>query len=105
MNATSWLLWGFVATVVLTVMMVASQALRLTRMSIPFVLGAIFTPDRDRAVLVGFGLHLVIGWLFSLLYVATFHSWGLATWWAGAAIGAVHAAFVLTGGVVLLPSL
>ena len=49
-------------------------------------------------------MHLINGWLFSLVYVAAFHAWGLATWWAGAAIGVVHSAFVLTAGLSLLPA-
>jgi len=105
MNWGSWLLWGFVATLVLTTAMAGSQGLRLTRMSIPYMLGAMFTPSRDRAKLVGLGVHLLNGWIFSLLYVAAFHAWGLATWWAGAAIGFVHAAVVLTVGMRLLPGL
>ena len=44
-----------------------------------------FTPNRDRAKLVGFVVHLVNGWMFSLLYVAAFHAWGRASWWLGAA--------------------
>jgi uncharacterized membrane protein YagU involved in acid resistance len=69
------------------------------------MLGAMFTPSRDRAKLIGLGVHVLNGWLFSLLYVAAFHEWGRATWWAGAAIGVVHAAFVLTAGMRLLPGL
>jgi uncharacterized membrane protein YagU involved in acid resistance len=105
MNWASWLLWGFVATLVLTTIMAGAQGLRLTRMSRPYMLGAMFTPSRDRAKLIGFGAHLLNGWLFSLLYVAAFHEWGRATWWTGAAIGVVHAAFVLTAGMRLLPGL
>jgi hypothetical protein len=105
MNWGSWLLWGFVATVVLTTLMSASQGLRLTRMSIPYMVGTIFTADRDRAKLVGFIVHLADGWLFSLAYVAAFQSWHRATWWLGATIGFVHAAFVLTAGMRILPGL
>jgi uncharacterized membrane protein YagU involved in acid resistance len=105
MNWGSWLLWGFVATLALTTVMAGSQGLRLTRMSIPYMLGAMFTPSRDRAKLIGFGFHVLNGWLFSLLYVAAFHAWGQATWWAGLAIGFVHAAFVLTVGMRLLAGL
>jgi hypothetical protein len=104
-NWTSWLLWGFAATVVLTTWMSTSQGLHLTRMSIPYLLGTILTPDRDRAKLLGFLVHLLNGWAFSLLYVAAFQSWHRATWWLGAAIGLVHAAFVLTAGMRLLPGL
>ena len=105
MNWGSWLLWGFVATLILTTIMAGSQGLRLTRMNLPYMLGAIFTPSRDRAKLIGLGVHVVNGWLFSLLYVAAFHAWDRATWWAGAAIGLVHVAFVLTAGMRLLPGL
>ena len=64
MNLSSWLLWGFVGTLVLTTVMSASQGMRFTRMSLPYMLGTIVTPDRDRAKLFGFLLHLVNGWLF-----------------------------------------
>ena len=105
MNWGSWLLWGLVATVILTTVMAGRQGLRLTRMNLPYMLGTIFTADRDRATMAGLGMHLLNGWLFSLLYVAAFHQWHMATWWNGAAIGLVHAAFVLTAGMRLLPSL
>ena len=104
MNWGGWLLWGFVATLVMTTIMAGSQGLRLTRMNMPYMLGAMFTPSRDRATLIGVGIHVLNGWLFSLLYVAAFHAWGQTTWWGGAAIGFVHAAFVLTVGMRLLPA-
>lgn len=105
MNWASWLLWGFVGTLVLTTLMAGSQGMRLTRMNLPYMLGTIFTPNRDRAKLIGFGVHVIMGWLFSLLYIAAFHAWGRATWWMGAAVGFVHAAFVLTAGMRLLPGM
>jgi hypothetical protein len=105
MNVGSWLLWGFVATVVLTTVMAGSQGLRLTRMSLPYMLGTMFTPSRDRAKLLGFGVHVMNGWLFSLLYVAAFEAWGRAGVLRGAGIGLVHAAFVLTAGMRILPGL
>jgi uncharacterized membrane protein YagU involved in acid resistance len=105
MNWASWLLWGFVATIVLTTLMAGSQGLGFTRMNIPYMLGTIFTPSRDRAKLIGFFLHLINGWFFSLIYVAAFHLWGGATWWRGALTGFIHAGFVLTAGMRLLPGL
>jgi uncharacterized membrane protein YagU involved in acid resistance len=105
MNAGSWLLWGFVGTVVLTTIMSAAQGLRLTRMSLPFMLGSIFTRDRDRARILGTLVHLAMGWAFSLLYVAAFEAWREATWARGAAIGLVHALFVLSAGMRVLPGL
>jgi hypothetical protein len=105
MNVGSWLLWGFAATVVLTAVMAGSQGLRLTRMNIPFMLGTLFTHRRDRAEVLGIGVHLMNGWIFSLVYVAAFHALGAATWWLGAGIGLVHAAFVLTAGMLALPGM
>ncbi|HVD31992.1 MAG TPA: hypothetical protein VNC19_00340 [Gemmatimonadales bacterium] len=105
MNWRDWLLWSFVATLALTTVMAGSQGLRLTRMNLPYMLGSIFTPNRDRAKVIGFVVHLLNGWIFSLAYVAAFLSWGRATWWAGAAIGLVQALFVLTVVMSLMPSL
>jgi uncharacterized membrane protein YagU involved in acid resistance len=105
MSWGSWLLWGFVGTIVLTSVMAGSQGLRFTRMSIPYMLGTVFTANRDRAKVVGFLVHLLNGWLFSLLYVTAFHAWQRADVWLGAGIGAVHATFVLTAGMRILPGM
>lgn len=105
MSWGSWMLWGFAGTLVLTTIMSASQGLRLTRISLPYVVGTMFTADRDGAKLVGFVLHVVNGWVFSLVYVAAFHALHRATWWLGAGMGLVHAAFVLAAGTRILPGL
>ena len=105
MNWLGWLVWGFAATVVLTALMAGSQGLGLTRMSLPYLLGTLFTPDRDRAKVLGIGLHLLNGWAFSLVYVAAFHARGRAGAAFGALIGVVHAAFVLTVALPALPGL
>lgn len=105
MNASSWAVWGFAGTVVLTALMAGSQGLGMTRMNIPFLLGTMFTPDRDRAKLVGVILHLINGWLFSLIYVAAFHAVGRPSLVFGMVIGAVHAAFVLAVGMPLMPAI
>ena len=105
MNWGSWLVWGFAATVLLTTVMAGSQGLGMTRMNIPYLLGSMFTPNRDRAKALGVVVHLFNGFVFSLFYVAAMHVWGGATWWKGLAIGLVHAAFVLTAGMAALPGL
>lgn len=104
MNWQGWLLWGFVATLALTTMLSGSQALGLTRINIPYFLGTAFTPDRRRAKLYGFFLHMADGWLFALIYAFVFESWGHANWWLGALLGAAQAAFVLMVGMPLMPS-
>jgi hypothetical protein len=105
MNWGSWLLWGFASTVVLTLTLSASQGVGMTRMNLPYLLGTMFTPNRDRAKLVGSLAHFANGWIFSLVYVAAFHAWNQASWWLGALVGVVHATFVLTVLMAMLPSL
>jgi uncharacterized membrane protein YagU involved in acid resistance len=104
-NWASWLVWGFAGTVVLTTIMSSSQVLGLTRMSLPYMLGTIFTPNRDRAKVYGIALHMLNGWIFSLVYVATFHVSGRFSWWFGAAIGFVHGAFVVAVAMPALPGM
>lgn len=103
MSWSSWLLWGFAATILLTSLMAGSQGLGMTRMNLPYMLGTMFTPNRDRAKALGVLVHVVNGWMFSLVYVAAFHLWGGPTWWKGAAIGLVHAGFVLAAAMPVLP--
>src|SRR5262245_40213318 len=105
MNWGSWLLWGFAATVVLTAILGGSQGLGMTRMNIPYLLGTIFTPDRDRARLIGIVFHLINGWLFALIYIAAFHAWGAPALWLGAVTGLIHASFVLAVGMSILPAI
>lgn len=105
MNMRGTVLWGFVATVVLTGVMAGSQRLGLTRMNIPFMLGTMTTPNRDRAKVIGFALHMMNGWIFASVYAAAFQSWRRATWWLGAGIGLVHALFVLVAAMPLMPSM
>jgi len=104
MNWSSWLLWGFASTVVLTSILSGSQGIGMTRMNIPYMLGTIFTPSRDRAKFIGSFFHFANGWLFSLLYVAAFQAVGRSSWWFGALIGLVQAGFVLTMLMPVLPA-
>ncbi|MBX6363334.1 MAG: hypothetical protein IRZ00_05650 [Gemmatimonadetes bacterium] len=104
MNLPAALLWGFAATTVLTTLMAGSQVMGLSRMSIPFLLGTMVTPDRDRAMLAGIGIHFVNGWIFALLYVLAFEALHRATWWLGALAGLLHGLFVLVVVLPLLPA-
>jgi uncharacterized membrane protein YagU involved in acid resistance len=105
MNLPSILLWGFAGTTILTTILRASQALGLTRMDLPLMLGLLLTRDRDRAKTYGFFLHLVNGWIFSLIYAAFFEILQRSAWWIGAAIGLVHALFILVVGLPVIPGL
>lgn len=104
-NWGSWALWGFGGTILLSIVQEASQGLKFTRMNIPFMLGTMLTPDRDRAQALGLLVHIFNGAVFSLIYVAVFQSLGRATWWIGCIIGIFHALFLLIVGMSILPGM
>jgi hypothetical protein len=103
MNLPSILLWGFAATVVLTALTIAAQSLGLTRIDIPFILGTMFTADRDRAKFIGLVVHLINGWIFALVYGLFFENTHRATWWFGAMIGVMQGVIVVVAILPLLP--
>ncbi len=105
MNWSSWLLWGLLSTLAMTTMSAGAQGLGLTRMNLLYMLGTIFTPDRDRARLYGFAVHMAAGWVFSLIYVLIFQSIGRASWWLGILIGIAHALLMLLVVIGLMPGL
>jgi uncharacterized membrane protein YagU involved in acid resistance len=92
-----------VASIVVTIIMQAGQGLGLSRMSLPFMLGTIFSSNRDRCQILGFFCHLLVGWFLSFIYAAAFESWKMATWWLGMGTGLVHGAFALTFVIPVLP--
>jgi hypothetical protein len=102
MNLHSILIWGFAATVLLTGLSILAQSLGLTRIDIPFIVGTMFTPDRDRARVLGLVIHLVNGWVFAIVYGLFFENLHAATWWFGALLGAAQGMFIV---VVVLPAL
>ena len=102
MNLPSVLLWGFAATVMLTTILSGGQALGITRIDMPFIMGTMFTTHRDRAKIYGYCFHLVNGLLFGILYAVFFENLHKATWWLGAIIGLVQGFVVI---VILLPLL
>lgn len=84
----------------MTAVMEAAQARRVTRMSLPYVLGTMTTDRRSLIRIYGSLLHLLNGILFASGYALLFHRLGRAGPVRGAAIGALHATGVL---VALLP--
>ena len=104
MDWSSALIWGFGATVVLTTLLAAAQATGRTRIDLPFVLGSMLTPSRDRARVYGVIIHLINGWVFAFVYGAAFETAGRADLGLGLLIGLVHGMFVVIVGMPLLPA-
>ncbi len=103
MDWAGWALFGLVATAILTAVMIVAQVLGWTRLDLPLVLGTMVTDDPDRARVVGFLMHLVVGEGFALGYAATFALLDTATWWLGALLGLLHVGVALTILLPLLP--
>jgi len=105
MNWGSWLLSGFLGTLALSTLLSTSQGLGLTRMNLPYLIGTFFTPQREKAKVYGFAIHLLNGWVFSIFYVLVFEARHMANWWFGALLGLAQALLVLTVGMSLMPGL
>lgn len=102
MDWAGWAVFGLVATAALTAVMTSAQLAGLTRLDLPLVLGTLVTEDPDRARIAGFVVHLGVGQLFALGYMALFALLDGSTWWLGGLLGLLHAGVAL---MVLLPVL
>jgi hypothetical protein len=96
-----WAVFGLVATIVLTCIMIAAQVAGLSRLDLPLVLGTIVTRDPDRARAVGFFIHLTVGQVFALGYALVFALLNKATWWLGGILGLLHVTIALVAIVPL----
>lgn len=105
MNWQSWLFWGAMATLGETTLEAIGQGLRLTRMSLPVMLGTMATSERSKTKIYGFALHILNGLLIAMVYIVAFHFLGGPSWWLGALMGSAHAIFVLTVGMVMMPEI
>jgi hypothetical protein len=97
------ILWGLIATVAMTSILEASRGLGFSRMSLPFLVGTFFIGNRRWALIVGFTVYTIGGWMFAFLYYFLFASVGLYTWWFGALAGLLHGQFLLVAALPLLP--
>src|SRR5215212_8511684 len=97
------LLWGLLATVAMTTVLQGAQGLGLSRLSLPFLAGTFLTGDRRRAVVLGFALYTLGGWLFAFAYFLLFAGLGVHSWWFGALAGVLHGLFLLVAALPLLP--
>ena len=104
LNAPGYLiLWGLIATVAMTSILEGSRGLGFSRMSLPFLVGSLFVGSRRWALILGFTLYTIGGWLFAFLYYLLFASVGIYTWWFGALAGLLHGIFLLVSALPLLP--
>lgn len=103
MDWGGWAVFGLVATVLLTSVMILFQLTGRTRLDLPLMLGTIFVADPDQARVVGFFVHLGMGQLFAAFYAAGFGALDRSDWWLGALFGLIHAFVALTVLVPLLP--
>jgi hypothetical protein len=104
MDWSGWAVFGLIATGLLTAILSLSQLAGWTRMDLPLLLGTVFVTDPDRARALGFGIHLVNGQIFALMYAAAFAAYGHASWEFGAVLGAIHAVVALAVIVPALPA-
>lgn len=105
MDWAGWMVFGLVATTLLTATLIAVQLLGRTRLDLPLMLGTAVVVDLDRARVVGFAIHLGFGQLFGLFYAAGFATLDRAGALLGGAFGLLHALVALTVLVPLLPGI
>jgi hypothetical protein len=99
------LVWGLFATGILTLALSLSQAFGWTRISIPYMIGTMFSQHRRPAMIGGILIHFVLGCIIAFMYVALFETIGIATWWFGLILGFLHGLFILVVITPLIPVL
>ncbi|MEX2015424.1 MAG: hypothetical protein WD873_02225 [Candidatus Hydrogenedentales bacterium] len=104
-NLLSAILWGLFATGLLTIIMVGSQGLGWSRMSLPFLIGTAFSSKRRTAVIAGALFHFSAGCVFAILYALVFEQWNRVSIWLGLSLGLYHGLFMLVVVVSLLPAI
>jgi hypothetical protein len=97
------LLWGFVATAAMSGVQFGAQRLGYSRLSLPFVIGTLFTGERAAANVAGVVFYALGGWLFAFIYYFIFVTLGHAGWLFGALVGLAHGAILLVALLPLLP--
>ena len=99
------MLWGFVATGAQAAVLFGSQRLGYSRLSLPFLIGTMFTGERPAANAAGAVFYWLGGWLFAFIYYFLFAELGRSNWWAGGLIGTLHGLVLLTTLAPLMPYL
>ena len=99
-HADQVLAWGLCATILMTTILEGSRIAGHSRMSLPFLFGTVFTANRRDAMIAGYVIYALGGWMFAGFYALLFATIHRATWWLGGLIGLCHGAFLCA---VLLP--
>jgi hypothetical protein len=94
---------AIVATALQSAAVAAAQGLGYTRMNLPLLLGTLATPDRSRAMTIGYAMHMAFGLLFTSIYAEVFDILGRASWWLGSVMGLVHGFVVMLVVLPLVP--
>lgn len=94
---------GLIATAVMTTMLEGAQLLGHSRLSLPFLFGTFVTGDRHRAIVLGYVLYLIGGWLFAFLYGIAFEALHESNWWLGLLLGFAHGLFLVSVFLPMLP--
>ncbi|MFL6647641.1 MAG: hypothetical protein ACJ8KO_06750 [Sulfurifustaceae bacterium] len=98
------LVWSLVGTLVLTTILYGSQGLGLSRLSLPFLVGTLFSGNRRKAMTLGFTIYIVGGFLFGFLYFLIMAHLREINVWMGALLGTLHGLFLLTVVLPVLPN-
>jgi uncharacterized membrane protein YagU involved in acid resistance len=99
------LLWSLIGTMALTTILAGSQGLGLSRLSLPYLLGTVFSGNRRQATALGALLYMLGGFVFGFIYFLVMMHLGLVNWWIGTLFGALHGLFLLTAVLPVLPHL
>ena len=97
-HVANTVLWGLIATTLMTTILLGSQGLGVSRLSLPFLFGTMVSRRLRPAYLVGYALYGLGGWAFAFLYAGIFAALGRSAWWLGLLVGLLH-------GLVLLVAL
>jgi hypothetical protein len=96
------LVWGLIATLVMTAVLFIGQNVGWSRLNMPYLLGAFFTASRHESNVLGFMLYMLGGWLFAFLYYIVFSVVGASNWWIGGITGFVHTLLLLALALPML---
>lgn len=103
----AWMLWGLVSSAAMATLLEGAMLGGISRMSMPFLFGTFAVSDRRRAIIAGYVLYILGGWVFALLYALLLASLALSHLWAyavtGLLIGLAHGAFLIAVFLPLLP--